>query len=161
MLLVIQRYVAGLHDFIYRKGNKTRYLLSQNMIWIIQVQGFPLYHRLVIGSIRPSQHLGSCWALSTHPQFTLLTWEGATLMVMVFTTHTPAVTDVFVSGRNDVALRPGRRVGSGYRHKGRQTTFRGAPIIFVTPIALELLKLGPNSKRGKWSVDHCGFFQCL
>ena len=32
------------------------------------------------------------------------------------------------------------------------------PIIFVTPIALELLKLGPNSKRGKCSEDHCGFF---
>ena len=29
----------------------------------------------------------------------------------VFTTRLPAVTDVFVSGRNVGALRPGRRVG--------------------------------------------------
>ena len=32
-------------------------------------------------------------------------------MVCSFTTRTPAVTDVFDSGRNEGALRPGRRVG--------------------------------------------------
>ena len=35
------------------------------------------------------------------------------------------------------------------------------PIIFVTPIALKLLQLGPNSKQGKQSGDHCRFFQCI
>ena len=38
---------------------------------------------------------------------------------------------------------------SGDYRRGWQTTFRGAPIIFVMPTALQLLKLGPNSKRGK------------
>ena len=46
---------------------------------------------------------------------------------------------------------------SGHCYRGWQTTFRGAPIIFVTPIALKLLQLGPNSKRGKLPGDHCGF----
>ena len=66
-----------------------------------------------------------------------------------FTTRTPAVTDVFESGRNVGALCPARRVGFRSVAPGGQTTFRGAPIIFVTPTALKLLKLGPNSKQGK------------
>ena len=55
-----------------------------------------------------------------------------------FTTRPPAVMDVFDSGRNDGALRPGRRVAFRSLPPGGQTTFCGAPIIFVTPIALEL-----------------------
>ena len=33
------------------------------------------------------------------------------IYIYIFTTRPPAVTDVFVSGRNVGALRPGRRVG--------------------------------------------------
>ena len=44
---------------------------------------------------------------------------------------------------------------SGDYGGGQQTAFRGAPIIFVRPIALTLLKLGPNSKGGKCTLDHC------
>ena len=40
-----------------------------------------------------------------------------------FTTRPPAVTDVFVSGRNVGALRPGRRVGFRSLVPGGQTTF--------------------------------------
>ena len=38
---------------------------------------------------------------------------------------------------------------SGQWHRDWQTTFRGAPIVFVMPTALKVLKLGPNSKQGK------------
>ena len=54
------------------------------------------------------------------------------------TTRTAAVTDVFESGRNVGALCPVRRVGFRCLAPGGKTTFRSAPIIFVTPIALEL-----------------------
>ena len=66
-----------------------------------------------------------------------------------FTTHSPSVPDVFDSGPNVRALRPVRRVGFRSLAPGGQTTFRGVPIIFVMTTALKLLKLGPNSKRGK------------
>ena len=82
-------------------------------------------------------------------------------MKTVITTHTPAVTDVFDSGRNVGALRPARHVGFRSLAPGGQTTFAGAPIIFVTATALKLLQLGPNSKQGKLSGDHCRFFQCI
>ena len=78
-----------------------------------------------------------------------------------FTIRTPAVPDVFGSGRNVGALRPGRRVGFRSLAPGLADDIYWLPIIFVTPIALELLKLGPNRKQGKRSVDHCGFFQCM
>ena len=45
--------------------------------------------------------------------------------------------------------------GAGRRHSAVN------PIICVTPIALKLLPLGPNSKRGKLSGDHCRCFQCI
>ena len=67
----------------------------------------------------------------------------------MFTTRPPAVTDVFDSGRNEEPYARHVVYISGHWHRDWQTTFRGAPIIVVTPIALELLKLGPNSKRGK------------
>ena len=60
---------------------------------------------------------------------------------MVCTTHTPAVPDVFGSGRNDEALRPGRRVGFRSLAPRLADNIAGAPIIFVTPTALKLLKL--------------------
>ena len=62
-----------------------------------------------------------------------------------FTTRTAAVTDVFDSGRNVGALRPGRCVG----FRCRADDICRGHIIFVTPNALEPLELGPNSKRGK------------
>ena len=55
-----------------------------------------------------------------------------------FTTHTPAVPDVLVSGRNVGALRPGRRVGFRSLGPGLADDICRRPIIFVTPIALEL-----------------------
>ena len=61
--------------------------------------------------------------------------------VCVFTTRTAAVTDVLVSGRNVGALRPGRRVG----FRCRADDICRGHIIFVTPIALEPLELGPNT----------------
>ena len=66
-----------------------------------------------------------------------------------FTSRPAAVTDVFDSGRNVAALRPGRRVVFRSLVPGIADDIYWLPIIFVTPIALELLKLGPNSKRGK------------
>ena len=68
---------------------------------------------------------------------------------MGFTTRTAAVPDVLGSGRNVGALRPGRRVGFRSLWRGPADDIPEKPIIFVTPIALKLLKLGPNSKRGK------------
>ena len=67
----------------------------------------------------------------------------------MFTTRTPAVTDVFDSGRNDGALRPGRRVGFRSVGPGQADDIFRGHIIFVSPTALKPLKLGPNSKRGK------------
>ena len=78
-----------------------------------------------------------------------------------FTTHSPAVTDVLGSGRNVGALRPGRRVPFRSLVPGIADDICCEPIIFVTPIALKLLQLGPNSKRGKVLRDHCRFFQCI
>ena len=77
------------------------------------------------------------------------------------TTRTPAVTDVFGSGRNVGALRPGRRVGFRSLAQGLADDIYWEHIIFVTPTALLLLQLGPNSKQGKLSGDHCRFFQCI
>ena len=59
-----------------------------------------------------------------------------------------------------VMLEPYVRHGvyiSGHCGGDQQTTFSGAPIIFVMPIAPLISKILPNSKRGKLSVDHCGF----
>ena len=47
-----------------------------------------------------------------------------------FTTRPLAVPDVLVSGRNDGALRPGRRVGFRSLGPGGQTTFPG-DILFL------------------------------
>ena len=81
--------------------------------------------------------------------------------VGLFTTRTPAVPDVFDSGLNVEALRPGRRVGfRSLRRVAADDIYRGH-ITFVTPTALKLLQLGPNSKRGKLSGDHCRFLQCI
>ena len=70
---------------------------------------------------------------------------------LTITTRPPAVTDhdVFDSGRNVGALRPGRRVGFRSLAPGGQTTFVGGHIIFEMRTALKLLKLRPNSKQGK------------
>ena len=80
---------------------------------------------------------------------------------ILFTTRTPAVTDVLGSGRNDGALRPGRRVGFRSLGPGIADDTCRAPIIFVTPIALKLLQLGPNSKQGKLLRDPFQFFECI
>ena len=45
--------------------------------------------------------------------------------IIALTTRTPAVTDVLGSGRNDGALRPGRRVGFRSLAPGGQTAFPG------------------------------------
>ena len=79
----------------------------------------------------------------------------------LFTTHSPTVTDVLVSGRNVGALRPGRRVPFRSLAPGLADDISRGHIIFVTPTALKLLQLGPNSKRGKLSGDHCRFFKCI
>ena len=65
-------------------------------------------------------------------------------MLLPLTTRTQASPDVFGSGRNVGALRPARRVGFRSLASGLADD-----IIFVMPTALKLLKLGPNSKRGK------------
>ena len=65
---------------------------------------------------------------------------------MVFTTRTPAVTDVLGSGRNVGALRPARRVGFRSLAPGLADDISRGHIIFVMPTALKPLKLGPNSK---------------
>ena len=79
----------------------------------------------------------------------------------VFTTRTAAVTDVFDSGRNVAALRPVRSVGFRSLVPGIADDICREHIIFVLATALKLLQLGPNSKRGKLSGDHCQFFQCI
>ena len=79
----------------------------------------------------------------------------------IITTRTPTVPDVLVSGRNVGALRPGRRVGFRSVAPGLADDIYREHIIFVTPTALKLLQLGPNSKQGKLSGDHCRFFQCI
>ena len=58
-----------------------------------------------------------------------------------FTTNTPAVPDVLGSGRNVGALRPGRRVGFRSLAPGLADDIAGAPIIYVMPTALKVLKL--------------------
>ena len=58
----------------------------------------------------------------------------------------PAVPDVLMSGRNVGALRQAREV---YSSGEPADDISQGPIIFVTPIALTLLKFGPNSKQGK------------
>ena len=78
-----------------------------------------------------------------------------------FTTRTPTVPDVFDSGRNDGALRPGRRVPFRSLAPGIADDISRGHIIFVTATALKLLQLGPNSKRGKLLGDHCRFFKCI
>ena len=71
-------------------------------------------------------------------------------MLYCFTTRTPAVTDVFDSGRNVGALRPGHRVGFRSLAPGlADDIFRGHNI-FLMP---KLLKLGPNSKQVKCTLD--------
>ena len=78
-----------------------------------------------------------------------LTLSSPAAMIPQFTTRTPAVPDVFVSGRNVVALRPRRRVGFRSVPPGLADDICWGHIIFVMPTALILLKIGPNSKRGK------------
>ena len=68
---------------------------------------------------------------------------------MSVTTRPPAITGILGSGRNVGPLRPGRRVGFRSLAPGLADDIYRGPIIFVTPIALKLLKLGPNSKQGK------------
>ena len=68
---------------------------------------------------------------------------------ILFTTRTPAVTDVFGSGRNVGALRPARHVGFRSPAPVAADDIPQEHIIFVMPTALKLLKLGPNSERGK------------
>ena len=69
----------------------------------------------------------------------------------MFTTRTPAVTDVFESGRNVGALRPARHVGFRLLAPGLADDISRGHIIFVKTTVPKLLKLGPNSKRGKCS----------
>ena len=69
--------------------------------------------------------------------------------IYIFTTCLPAVTDVFESGRNVGALRPGHPVGFRSLVAGLADDISRGYIFFVTPPALKLLKIGPNSKRGK------------
>ena len=71
------------------------------------------------------------------------------LIVLIITTLTPAVPDVFDSGRNVGALRPGRRVGFRCLAPGGADDICWGHIIVVTPTTLKLLKLGANSKQGK------------
>ena len=87
--------------------------------------------------------------------------QNAYTDVGIFTTRTPAVTDVFVSGRNVGALRPARHVVSGDWGQGLADDISRGHNIFVMPTVPKLLKLGPNSKRGKCSLDQCAFFQCI
>ena len=82
-------------------------------------------------------------------------------VIYIFTTRPPAVTDVFDSGRNVGALRPGRRVSFRSLALAIADDISRGHIIFLTPTALKLLQLGPNSKRGKLSGDHCRFIQCI
>ena len=84
--------------------------------------------------------------------------KESTGVITSFTTRTAAVTDVLGSGRNDGALRPGRRVRFRSAALGLADDISRGHSIFVTPTVPKLLQLGPNSKRGKYSVDHCRFF---
>ena len=52
-----------------------------------------------------------------------------------FTTRTPAVPDVFVSGRNEEPYALDVVYISGDYGGDQQTAFSGAPIIFIMPIA--------------------------
>ena len=79
----------------------------------------------------------------------LINLNPGCLYEKAFTTRTPAVPDVFDSGRNVGALRPGRRVGFRSLALDIADDIYREHIIFVTPIALNLLKLRPNSTRGK------------
>ena len=87
-----------------------------------------------------------CVCLATHPG-----WNGASSpkqltdeavlkgrqgLIWGFTTNTPAIPDVFDSGRNVGALRPARRVGFRSLGPGGHMTFPGDLLFFVTPIAL-------------------------
>ena len=80
------------------------------------------------------------------------------MYLMAFYYPSPAVPDVFDPGRNVGALRPGRRVGFRSLAPGLADDISRGHNIFVTPTVPKLLQLGPNSKRGKYSVDHCRFF---
>ena len=81
--------------------------------------------------------------------------------MLVFTTHPSAVPDVFDSGRNVGALRPGRRVGFRSLAPGLADDIYRGHFIFVRSTSPKLLKLGPNSKRGKCSLDQAASFQCI
>ena len=72
-----------------------------------------------------------------------------------FTTRTAAVTDVLVSGRNDGALRPGRRVGFRSLAPGLADDIFWCCIIFVMRAAPLISNVAPNSKRVKCTLDHC------
>ena len=71
------------------------------------------------------------------------------------TTRTPAVTDVFDSGRNVGALRPGRRVGFRSVALGLADDIYRGSIIFVVHAAPLISNVVPNSKRVKCTLDHC------
>ena len=72
-----------------------------------------------------------------------------------FTTRPPAVPDVLVSGRNDGALRPGRRVGFRSLPPGLADDIYRESIIFVVRAAPLISNVAPNSKRVKCTLDHC------
>ena len=66
-----------------------------------------------------------------------------------FTTRTAAVTDVFDSGRNVGALRPGRRVGFRSLVPGPADDIFQGHIIFVMLVSSLISNLRPYSKQGK------------
>ena len=73
----------------------------------------------------------------------------------IFTTCLPAVPDVFDSGRNVGALRPGRRVGFRSLAKGLADDIYRGSIIFVVRAAPLLSNVAPNSKQVKCTLAHC------
>ena len=82
-------------------------------------------------------------------------YEDGFTGIYVFTTRPPAVTDVFDSGRNVGALRPGRHVGFRSLAMGLADDIFWCCIIFVMLAAPLISNVAPNSKRVKCTLDHC------
>ena len=72
-----------------------------------------------------------------------------------FTTRKPAGTEVFESGSNVGALRPGIVQVSGHCGRGLADDICQGHNIFLIPTVPKLMKLGPNSKQVKCTLDHC------
>ena len=77
------------------------------------------------------------------------------ITVLDFTTRPPVVTDVFESGCNVGASRPGRRVGFRSLVPGLADDIYRGSIIFVVRAAPLLSNVAPNSKQVKCTLDHC------